>query len=542
MFSGRTAATSSVDLNTSDKQWLYLIQENSDLIGAIEDLIPTIDQEAITEAQAVADPTDPAWSGDQKLATVGAINRLFSQIVGLGSGFPGDGNLGFNGKLRIDNVSGATPDLYFWDAEAQSPAWVQVNTKGDQGPPGPPGPPPGLQTPAAVATTVPNKGDGSVGEATAAVTADGNGDLQFSFGVPQGEVGPQGPPGDGVNYLGPIDATTAAEPTDPKNGDFYVNTTNGTSTWTGLSTVAEQDRLVFNGATLQWDRYESLASRTNLSYQAAADKGTIVNDNGYDAVILTVDSSHAGLMVPAEHDKLAGIEAGAQANVNADWNASGGDAQILNKPEVKQSDWLQSNTSQVDYIRNKPNIPAAQIQSDYIQTDTSAVDFIKNKPTIGDGEINFNAGDGLSQTGNNATSNQTGNTTKTFSVKAADSSITVDSNGIKVNVSGMNYLPTDGGNLTGGVTQTMRTITAGSFDLSTGNLWNAGGITIPNPTNAVAGMSGLIVLLGAPTGWGGNFDFPGGNPPTVTTVPAVVPFMVMDAGTILMGNVIEGIS
>jgi hypothetical protein len=36
----------------------------------------------------------------------------------------------------------------------------------------------------------------------------------------------------------------------------------------------------------------------------------------------------------AEKNKLAGIEAGAEVNVNADWNATSGDAQILNKPAI----------------------------------------------------------------------------------------------------------------------------------------------------------------------------------------------------------------
>jgi len=36
----------------------------------------------------------------------------------------------------------------------------------------------------------------------------------------------------------------------------------------------------------------------------------------------------------AQETKLAGIEAGAEVNVNADWNAVSGDAQILNKPTL----------------------------------------------------------------------------------------------------------------------------------------------------------------------------------------------------------------
>ena len=49
------------------------------------------------------------------------------------------------------------------------------------------------------------------------------------------------------------------------------------------------------------------------------------------------------------------------AQVNSDWNASSGLAQIL----------------------NKPTIPAAQIQSDWNEATTTNLDYIKNKPTLG---------------------------------------------------------------------------------------------------------------------------------------------------------------
>ena len=59
--------------------------------------------------------------------------------------------------------------------------------------------------------------------------------------------------------------------------------------------------------------------------------------------------------------KLDGIESGAQVNVNADWNATTGDAEILNKPTIPaaqvNSDW--NATSGVEEILNKPTIPAA---------------------------------------------------------------------------------------------------------------------------------------------------------------------------------------
>ena len=89
---------------------------------------------------------------------------------------------------------------------------------------------------------------------------------------------------------------------------------------------------------------------------------------------------------------------------------------------------------------------------------------------------------------------------------------------------------------------TERTITAGAFDLATGNLWTVGAITVPNPTNAVAGQTGAIRITAGPVVWSSNFKFPGGTAPTIATFPAIIPYYVQDSSTILMGNVVEGIA
>jgi hypothetical protein len=89
---------------------------------------------------------------------------------------------------------------------------------------------------------------------------------------------------------------------------------------------------------------------------------------------------------------------------------------------------------------------------------------------------------------------------------------------------------------------TERTITAGAFDLSTGNLWTVGAITVPNPTNTVAGQTGAIRITAGPVVWSSNFKFPGGTAPTIAAFPAVIPYYVQDSSTILMGNVVEGIA
>ena len=88
-----------------------------------------------------------------------------------------------------------------------------------------------------------------------------------------------------------------------------------------------------------------------------------------------------------------------------------------------------------------------------------------------------------------------------------------------------------GGHLTGGVTQKEHPITASAFNLATGNFWICGAIKIPNPTHAVAGMSGLIRLTAAPTGWGSHFS----TAPTAKVFPSIVPFYVESATKIRLG-------
>jgi hypothetical protein len=96
--------------------------------------------------------------------------------------------------------------------------------------------------------------------------------------------------------------------------------------------------------------------------------------------------------------------------------------------------------------------------------------------------------------------------------------------------------------LAGTISSTERTITVSTFDLSTGNFWTCGAIAIPNPTNAVAGTSGLIRVTAAPTSFGSNFDFPGGTYTAPTTFPAVVPYYVVSSSQILLGSFTQGIA
>lgn len=108
----------------------------------------------------------------------------------------------------------------------------------------------------------------------------------------------------------------------------------------------------------------------------------LTNDSNYavDANYVHTDNNYT----TAEKEKLSGIAAGAEVNVNADWNATSGDAQILNKP-TKVSDF----TNDAGYLTehqdisdkaDKSEIPTkvSQLQNDegYLKS------FTETDPTV----------------------------------------------------------------------------------------------------------------------------------------------------------------
>lgn len=66
------------------------------------------------------------------------------------------------------------------------------------------------------------------------------------------------------------------------------------------------------------------------------------------------------------------------AQVNSDWSANSGVAEILNKPNLSAV----ATSGDYDDLLNKPTIPAAQVQADWNEADNTEADYIKNKPTI----------------------------------------------------------------------------------------------------------------------------------------------------------------
>lgn len=92
----------------------------------------------------------------------------------------------------------------------------------------------------------------------------------------------------------------------------------------------------------------------------------------------------AGLMSAEDKSKLDGIQAGAEVNVQADWNEtnSSADDYIKNKPSTAtaSTNGLMSSAdkAKLDGIASGAEV---NVQADWAQTNTSADDYIKNKPT-----------------------------------------------------------------------------------------------------------------------------------------------------------------
>jgi hypothetical protein len=335
----------------------------------------------------------------------------------------------------------------------------------------------------------------------------------------------------------------------------------------------------------------SIAIDVDLDYTAAPDKGTVTNSAGDDAVIPLATGTNAGLSLnnytTAEKDKLGGIEDGAEANVvtsvhsrTGDVVAAEGDYSLDQMSDVDTSGasdgkllkyqggkWVAGSAAAVSVdLGYTPAADKGTVTNDAgtdaeipLATGTNAgltlnnfttaekdkLDGLPNPGAITDGTVtSVDSGHGL--TGGPITD------AGTLAVLADGDTITVSAAGIKVtdgkfaepgDIPDVSvYLPFAGGNMTGGVTATVRTITAGAFDLATGNLWECGGISVPNPTNAVAGMTGVIVFSDAPTAFGSNFKFPDGTPIAPSSFPAVAPFYVKGSSEILVGKAVEGIA
>ena len=227
------------DLNKSDRQWLYLIQEHHDMLmrmvwglepipgpglpddlysfwnrlarnkdsnkGTTDEKAQTIDKTDQLKGDAV--PGSVQNGEDAYVLTLGAISERLDLVKGDGSSYPGTGNVGQLGKLRVNSSN----KLFFWDQTLATPAWVEI-IGGSAGPPG------AAATIAVGTTTTLDAGNPATvsnsGTSSAAV---------FDFGIPKGPKGDPGAAGTTATVAAGTTTTLAA-------GSSATVTNSGTST------------------------------------------------------------------------------------------------------------------------------------------------------------------------------------------------------------------------------------------------------------------------------------------------------------------------
>lgn len=125
-------------------------------------------------------------------------------------------------------------------------------------------------------------------------------------------------------------------------------------TYFGLIKTTDNAELPLSGVQTIGDGTGNLSS---LSV-GRENNGIVVSGN------IVASGAISGRYPSTDGAKLDGIEDGAEVNVNADWNATSGDAEILNKPSLFDGDFLS--------LTNKPTTISVQQATD-ISTNNSKI-------------------------------------------------------------------------------------------------------------------------------------------------------------------------
>lgn len=173
----------------------------------------------------------------------------------------------------------------------------------------------------------------------------------------------------------------------PKDGSQYARQ-NGI--WSVVNIPEVDFTEVYNAIDTKVDKVEGKSLSTNDYVTADKTKVTNINEvieaaaksvtatdisitldkrnlvtNVVEDIELNIPASTtalAGLMLPADKIKLNGIAAGAEVNVNADWNATEGDALILNKPTLSTV----ATSGSYNDLTNRPTIPTVDVNKKYV--------------------------------------------------------------------------------------------------------------------------------------------------------------------------------
>lgn len=232
-----------------------------------------------------------------------------------GSGLNIKGELDSESQLPQEGVSGdawlISGNLYVYVGEngnvVSNPKWSNVGSiqgpagptgpKGEQGEPGPKGEP---------------GANGAPGE-------------QGPKGDP-GEKGEKGDPGSDASVTKQnVEAVLTGDITSHNHDSRYISKSN-TSTYTPTADYHPATKKYVDDTVAAVDVTEQISGKADKTYV----------DSKLDTKVDKISNKQLSTEDYTTEDKtkLAGIAAGAEVNVNADWNAESGDAQILNKPTI----------------------------------------------------------------------------------------------------------------------------------------------------------------------------------------------------------------
>ena len=513
------------DMNLSNEQLLFLIQETRSILGFMvngndtDPIIPGtgMDLNDLDDVN-VGDPVDPdpallryngtdwvgnglmesgytTWtSNNSTFATTAAGDQRWLNAVG-GNVIGGDGinvaeaggnitisvdlddvsGLEFDGgELRIDTNLGC--EIVAAGLNTQTTAASVVQTGGTDANPA-------IRISETLGATTTNTDLVITGGANTTVTRNSNGELTIASSG-----------GTGLTYRGTVDVTdNATLPTDSSVNDLFANDTEGTQTaeWqaviTGASTTANQGDLLLcttaAGGTAGDARYTLIESGTDVPDANTPDLQAVTDEGNTTTNAIILDDT--SLQITEGTDTLT-----------VNWPAGSAD-RTISFPDAAGT------------VALAGDVPAA----------------------ANNGALTITAGTNITAalTGGQFTAN-----------KADATTITLDVDDVFVLTAG----DTMTGNLvmnTANITGDQNAITAGAgnFNLNNGNFWTLGAVVVPNPTNMAEGISGLIVNTAQatwPNAGGATFQYAANTPPNITEFPAVIPFYCTNNTTIFIGT------
>jgi hypothetical protein len=285
---------------------------------------------------------DTEWKFISDLSGAQGIQGLSAYQVAVQHGFEGTeaewlislkgekGETGPKGDKGDTGEKGATGERGPQGLQGERGLQGVQGEKGEQGIQGPVGPKgeqgeqgiQGIQGPAGPTGPKGEQGEpGPKGEPG----DDGAPGIQGPKGDP-GEKGEKGDPGSDASVTKQnVEAVLTGNITSHNHDSRYISKSN-TSTYTPTADYHPATKKYVDDTVAAVDVTEQISGKADKTYV----------DSELDTKVDKISNKQLSTEDYTTEDKtkLAGIAAGAEVNVNADWNAESGDAQILNKPTI----------------------------------------------------------------------------------------------------------------------------------------------------------------------------------------------------------------